>query len=204
MLTVSIGSCVQLSTRVMELMHEFRLEVFVRRLGWSLPLLDGVERDQYDTPDARYVVISNAEHRVTACARLVPTTKEYMLPQLFPQLLGSCTPPCEAAVWELSRFATSVRETHEGRICALSKPTLDLLDLIYEFSRNNNIARLVLVTRVSIERLLLRAGVDVHRVAPPAIIDGILHVALFIEVPQGTPAFSAESVAPVRAVAACA
>ncbi len=183
-LTVSMGSCRQLSTKIMSLMHEFRHEVFVRRLGWSLPLLEDTERDQYDTPDAKYVVITDAEGDVTACARLLPTTHEYMLPELFPQLLGSCPAPCEAAIWELSRFATSVRQTHQGRILSLSKPTLELLDLVFEFSRKHNITRLVLVTSVGIERLMLRAGVPAHRVAPPANIDGKLCVALFIEIPQ--------------------
>jgi acyl homoserine lactone synthase len=172
------------------MMHEFRRKVFVQRLQWKLPLLDGMERDQYDTPDAKYIIISDADDRVTACARLLPTTKEYMLPELFPQLLGSCPPPCDAAVWELSRFATSVRETHEGRILSLSQPTLDLLHTVFEFSRRHNITRLVLVTSVGIERLLLRAGVAVHRVAPPAVVDGKLHVALFIEI---LPALSTES-----------
>jgi acyl homoserine lactone synthase len=204
MATVSMGSCSQLSTKIMNLMHEFRREVFVRRLGWSLPLLDGMERDEYDTPDARYVVITDAGDRVTACARLLPTTKVYMLPELFPQLLGSCIPPRNAAVWELSRFATSVRRTHEGRILSLSKPTLDLLELVFEFSRKHNITRLVLVTSVGIERLMLRAGVPVHRVAQPAAIDGSLHVALFIEIPPEAPARSTESVSSTRELEACA
>jgi acyl homoserine lactone synthase len=204
MRTVSMGSCAQLSTKIMNLMHEFRREVFVRRLGWSLPLLDGMERDQYDTPDAKYVVISDAEDHVTACARLLPTTKKYMLPELFPQLLGSCTPPCDIAVWELSRFATSVRKTHEGRILSLSKPTLELLDLVFDLSRKHNITRLVLVTSVGIERLMLRAGVPVHRVAPPAVVDGSLHVALFIEIAPEAPLRSAESVASAREIEVCA
>lgn len=183
MTTVAMGSNTQLNVNVMRLLDQFRHDVFVKRLGWSLPMMNGVERDQYDTADAQYVVLSDGPERVTACARLLPTTGNYMLPDLFPQLLGSCAPPKDAAVWELSRFATSVRETREGRVLSLSKPTLELLDLVYEHARKLDVARLVLVTSIGIERLMLRAGVNAHRLGPPARVDGNLCVALYIEVP---------------------
>ena len=155
MTMVAMGSSWQLSTEVLQLMHSFRHEVFVKRLKWSLPLINGVERDQYDTPEAKYVVISDGADRVTACARLLPTTGSYMLPELFPQLLGEDPVPKDPAIWELSRFATSVRETREGRVLSLSKPTLELLDLIFNFARQHGIARLVFVTSVQVERLML-------------------------------------------------
>jgi len=143
-----------------------------------------VERDQYDTPEAKYVVISDGSDRVTACARLLPTTGSYMLAEMFPQLLGGAPVPRDPGIWELSRFAVSVRETREGRHLAFSKPSLDLLDLICGFARQHEIARLLFVTSVQIERLMLRAGVPVHRIAAPALIDGSLTVALFIEITE--------------------
>ena len=179
---VAMGSSWQLSTQVLNLMHVFRHEVFVKRLKWSLPMIDGVERDQYDTPDAKYVVVSDGSDRVTACARLLPTTGAYMLPELFPQLLGGASVPRDPAIWELSRFATSVRATREGRAISLSKPTLEFLDLILGFAHRHDIARLVFVTSIQIERLMLRAGLSVHRLAAPAAVDGRLSVALFIEI----------------------
>lgn len=47
--------------------------VFVDRLGWSLPVKDGMEFDQYDTPYARWVVI-HEYGEVLAGVRLTPTT----------------------------------------------------------------------------------------------------------------------------------
>jgi acyl homoserine lactone synthase len=184
---VAVGNNRELSSRVISQMHDFRHDVFVKRLGWSLPMLHGLEKDQYDTPEAKYVLQHNDDGRMTACARLLATTSAYMLPELFPQLLGEEEAPRDPAIWELSRFATSVRQTREGRILALSQPTLDFLGLIVEFARSRAIEQLVLVTSVGIERLLLRAGVAVHRLAPPALIDGGLHVALFIEVNAPMP-----------------
>jgi len=182
MTTVAMGSSNQLSMSIMNLMHEFRHEVFVGRLGWSLPLVNGVERDQYDTSDAKYVVISDSAERVTACARLLPTTRSYMLPDLFPQLLGGGQAPRAGDIWELSRFATSVRKTREGRVLSLAKPTLELLELVLDFARQHDVKRLLLVTSIGIERLMLRAGVAAHRLAAPALVDGNLCVALVIEV----------------------
>lgn len=184
--SITIGNCRQLSTRILDLMHEFRHEVFVRRLKWSLPVVNGVERDEYDTSSARYVVLSDDSERITACARLLPTTERYMLPELFPQLLGGHEIPRAANIWELSRFATSVRETGEGRILSLSKPTIDFLDLVIDCAQRHNVGRLIFVTSVGIERLMLRAGVPVHRIGPPALVDGQLTVALFIEVKKET------------------
>jgi acyl homoserine lactone synthase len=183
---VAMGTCAQLSTQVLNLMHAFRHEVFVQRLKWSLPLFNGVERDQYDTANAKYVVVSDGPDRVTACARLLPTTDAYMLADLFPQLLGGAPPPRDPAIWELSRFAASVRATRAGRVLSLSEPTLELLDLIFEFARRHDAARLIFVTSVQIERLLLRAGMPVHRIAAPTAIDGSLSVALFIEITPAT------------------
>jgi acyl homoserine lactone synthase len=181
---VVMGSSGQLSTQVLHRMHAFRHEVFVKRLKWSLPLINGVERDEYDTPEAKYVVTCDGADRVTACARLLPTTAAYMLAELFPQLLGGAPVPRDPVIWELSRFATSVRETREGRVLSLSRPTLEFLDLIFDFARQHAIERLVFVTSVQVERLMLRAGIAAHRIGAPALIDGRLSIALFIEITE--------------------
>lgn len=192
--TISMGSCRQLSAKILAHMHEFRHDVFVKRLKWSLPALGGVERDQYDTAEAKYVVQSDDSGRVTACARLLPTTRSYMLPELFPQLLGNSAVPRDRRIWELSRFATSVRETGEGRVLSLSRPTLEFLDRVLLCARHHEVNRLVFVTSIGIERLMLRAGVRAHRLGPPARVDGQLAVALFIEVGR----VDATTLAPAR------
>jgi len=50
-----------------------RKEVFVDRLNWSLPTVDGMEFDQYDTPFSRWVVI-HEYGEILAGVRLSPTT----------------------------------------------------------------------------------------------------------------------------------
>jgi acyl homoserine lactone synthase len=157
-------------------------KIFVRRLGWSLPLVEHMERDQYDDDHAVYFVVQSAAGTVTACARLLPTTREYMLSTLCGELLGDSPPPCDSSIWELNRFPTSLRNTADGRVSCLADTTRTLLSAIVGFSRCQGIARLILATTVSIERLLIRAGFDVHRFGAPRRLPGGLFVGLFIEV----------------------
>lgn len=179
---ITIGRRLDLAPEVVSSMHELRHEIFVRRLGWSLPLIDGIERDEYDHQDAMYVVARDVDGNITACARLIPTVSRCMLTDLFSELLGDQSPPNDPSIWELSRFTSTVK-TGEGRVISLSQPTLDLLGAILAYAGRHAVRRLVLVTSIAIERLLLRAGFDVHRVAAPARIDERLCVALYIEVP---------------------
>ena len=185
MSSVTIAKRKDMTIRALESLHAFRRDVFVGRLRWQLPLLDGIERDEFDREDTVYLAVSPDGEEVTACARLLPTAAgSYMLPELFPELLGERPAPCDPTVWELSRFATSVRASREGRVLSLSQPTLELLDSIFDFSLEHDIERLVLVTSIALERLLLRAGLKVHRVTAPASLHGRMHVALYIDVPR--------------------
>jgi acyl homoserine lactone synthase len=180
---ITIGARRELSRDIVDSMHDFRHEIFVRRLKWSLPLVDGVERDEFDNEDAVYFIVRDTDEQITACARLLPTTGPYLMSERFTELLGGKPAPSDSVVWELSRFATNVRKTGEGRVLSLSQPTLDLLDAVIRFAQRRGVRQLALVTSIPIERLLLRAGFDVHRFAAPARMRDGLYVALFIELP---------------------
>lgn len=94
---------------------EARKSVFVDRLHWSLPVADGMEFDQYDTPFARWVVI-HEYGEVLAGVRLTPTTARvglysYMLrdAQLglldnIPQDVLFFEAPVEDRIWEATRL----------------------------------------------------------------------------------------------------
>lgn len=181
---ISVGAKSELAPDVVRSMQRLRHETFVERLRWSLPLLEGVEQDEFDTDDTVYFIVHDVDEDVTACARILPTTKPYMLTELFAELLGGRAPPHDAAVWELSRFATSVRHSGTGRVLALSSATLNLLEAVFQFGRDNGIRRLVLVTSTALERLLLRARLDIERLgAPVQMVDGCA-VALAVAVPD--------------------
>ena len=164
--------------------RESQQEILVRRLGWSLPMLKGVERDECDNENAVYVVSRDITGDATACVRLLSTESACMFSDLFGDLLGAQPPPRDPAVWEMNRFAPNVRTTDEGRVLSLSQSTLDLLAAVLDFARQQAVKRLALVTPVAVERLLMRAGFDARRAAAPRRMPEGLFVALYIEVPE--------------------
>src|ERR1044072_6552266 len=71
-----------------ELHDHFRIrhDIYVGERGWkALERADGLERDQFDTDDAIYLLgIDNG--RVVGGSRLVPTTRPHLLSEVFPHL----------------------------------------------------------------------------------------------------------------------
>ena len=58
----------------MRAMFAARKEVFIDLLGWDLPVLaDRFEVDQFDTPDAEYLILLGPDHVHRASARLLRT-----------------------------------------------------------------------------------------------------------------------------------
>jgi acyl homoserine lactone synthase len=162
----------------------YRHKVFVENLGWDLHSPDGHEQDQFDRPDTIYVAARDDENEICGCARLLPTTRPYLLSEVFPQLLNGAAPPCSPDVWELSRFA-SIDFNSPGRspLRQMSSDiAIDLLHAAIDCASKHGAKRLITVSPLGIERLLRNAGFQGHRAAPPMRIDGHLIFACWIEV----------------------
>jgi N-acyl-L-homoserine lactone synthetase len=100
---------------VLRNMFEARKRVFVDLLGWDVPVIAGrFEVDQFDTPDATYVVLAGegAEHR--ASARLLPTTRPHILDTLFADLCDEPV-PTGPTVYEITRFCLDRALDARGR-----------------------------------------------------------------------------------------
>lgn len=88
----------------MRAMFAARKEVFIDLLGWDLPVLaDRFEVDQFDTPNAQYLILLGPDHIHRASARLLPTQHAHILGSLYPQL---CLDPIPTGptVREITRF----------------------------------------------------------------------------------------------------
>lgn len=92
-----------------------RKQSFIVQNRWDLPEDDGMEFDQYDTPQSRWVAIHDCG-QILAGIRLTPTTAKcgiysYMIRDAQLGILGGTIPqdllydtaPVEAHVWESSR-----------------------------------------------------------------------------------------------------
>lgn len=173
-----------LSHTVLERMASYRYRVFIETLGWELPVREGLELDQFDRPDTVYVLSHDERDEVNGCARLLPTTRPYLLGDVFPQLLTGREIPCTPDVWELSRFAAvDFNDQAMNPLQQFSSPVaVNLLRESIATAAAHGAKRLITVSPLGIERLLRRAGFRAHRAGPPMVIDGHAIFACWIEV----------------------
>lgn len=170
-------------------MHALRAEVFSGRLGWQVQVTDdGLEIDEFDAvPAVHYILAKGPDQAVDACWRLLPTLGPNMLADIFPELLHGQPAPASADCWELSRFAVAsskldADESAGNHQIGFGDMSVALMAESARFARQQGIARYVTVTTASIERMLRKLGVHVHRLGPPVRIGSVLTVACFIEV----------------------
>lgn len=152
----------------------YRYSVFVERLGWELPSEPGYEQDQFDHAGTVHIVARHDDDdHVIGCGRLLPSTGRYLLESVFPELLNGLPVPRDAKTWELSRFAamdvSPVPGAPIGRRDYLAERVL-LEALRYCVQRG--VTTLLAVTTLPVERLMQRAGVDMHRLGPPIVSGG--------------------------------
>lgn len=166
----------------------YRHRIFIERLGWTLPALEAsIERDQYDRDDTVYVLARGDDGVVHGCARLLRTTRPYLLKEHFAALLeDGMRAPDSPDVWELSRFAATpdcTRCTPQDNLLQGARP---MLARVVRCARDLQARRLIGVTFVSVERLFRRLGVRIYRAGPVQCIDGRKVVACWIDIDEQT------------------
>lgn len=135
-------------------MHRLRHRVFLDELKWPLgPIRSeaGMEYDQFDVPEAHYIVRLNDAGEVDACCRLLPTEGPYLLKDVFPDLVESGVPPQRPDIWEVSRFAADNRTAPRNIVG-------QLVTAMLEVGLRHGLEHFVSVSDIRIEPLLRRAG----------------------------------------------
>jgi acyl homoserine lactone synthase len=85
-------------------MHRARKAVFVDKLGWRLPVRDGMEHDEYDDARAMYILGFDTAQDVTMSIRIRPADDRSMLRDHFAHHLPVGMRPIEdGRTWEVSR-----------------------------------------------------------------------------------------------------
>lgn len=93
-----------LANPVLRTMFEARKRVFVDLLKWDIPVLEErYEVDQFDTPDAEYLILVDQRGGHRASARLLRTDGPHILADLFPDLSEGMI-PAGPSVREITRF----------------------------------------------------------------------------------------------------
>jgi acyl homoserine lactone synthase len=180
------GAPSELPAGSVERLGRYRHQVFIENLGWALASDHGCERDRFDRADTVYVAVEDAQARIAGCARLLPTLQPYLLKEVFPELLHGAPPPCDARIWELSRFASmdfsQPVSTPLAQFSASS--TALLLRAAMDCAARRGAERLITVSPVGIERLIRRLGIRASQAGPPLSIHGQRMFACWIELAE--------------------
>ncbi len=169
----------------------YRYQVFVEILGWQLDTAVGTEIDQFDHDDTVYIVMKNNSGDICGCARLLPTTGDYLLQQVFPALLQGADAPSAPDLWELSRFAAvDLQAVRSGKKHRLSSPeAVQLLQSSIEIARQYGASQLITVSPAGVERLIRHAGFRAGRAGDVMRIDGYSLVACLITTEGQQPSY---------------
>jgi N-acyl-L-homoserine lactone synthetase len=84
--------------------HRLRHRIFIERQQYGVASWRGMEWDEFDTPAAVYLMWRDEAKRPRAIARLIPTSRPYMIQQLWPELITNRSLPTSESVWEVTRF----------------------------------------------------------------------------------------------------
>lgn len=124
------------------LASQFRLRyrLNIERQNWSVPTLDKeFEYDSYDNPATFYFTYKDENNVVRGCQRLYPTTRPYMLQEVFPLLVTNRDLPNDSTIWEGSRICVDTDLPSE-----LRKRIIHELALAYmEFALSRNIKMII-------------------------------------------------------------
>ena len=131
-------------------MHQLRRAVFKERLGWDVNVVNRLELDQFDLPDAHYLVHTAPDGRVNACTRLLPTTGAYLLADVFAELVDGEMPRAHD-IWESTRFYADPA-TAPANIAAV------LMAGMLEFGLYAGLRAYVSVSDIRMEPIMRRAG----------------------------------------------
>lgn len=167
-----------------------RKAVFIDQKSWDLPETDGMEFDQYDTPQSRSVVI-HEYGRVLAGVRLLPTTARcgcysYMLRDAqrgmiedIPEYVLYEPAPVAAHVWEATRLFVTKSEPSERRLIIQTK----LIKAMAKAATEQGASHVIGIVPAVFQRWMNRLGLHALPMGPKLQIGGdhtqaaVMHVA---------------------------
>jgi acyl homoserine lactone synthase len=156
----------------------FRTRLFVDELGWPLPMQDGVERDQFDTPSAIYCVLLHDNDQIVGCFRALSCDGPYLGKTVFPHLATARSFPASPHHIEISRFGVNSSD---------QAASMRLYSLMLRLALEKGASSLVAIADLFHERLLNRMGLKTVRYGHPAIVgyreDGTWILAVAGEIP---------------------
>jgi len=150
-----------------EQMHRLRKQVFIDFYKWELAHRDGLEVDQFDTPEALYLFDRDPKTgAVISSLRLLRTTGLHMMESLFSYLCAS-EQPRGPHVLEASRLLYNPILQTAGEAAVLRARRRFALGVL-EFCRHCDIRELIFVTHAKFLARLVSYDWDIRPLGFPA------------------------------------
>lgn len=164
-------------------MFAARKSVFVDLLKWDVPVLAGrYEVDQFDDPNAQYLILADRGGAHLASARLLPTVHPHILGSFY-ECLCEQEPPHGPDIFEITRFcldrrlcASERRQARDSLICAL-----------VDHGLAKNMRQYVAIAELSWLSQILAFDWECHPLGLPQMIDGRMLGAISIRIDATTP-----------------
>ena len=158
--------------------HRLRHRLFVERQGWDVPTVRGLEHDEFDTPAAQYLLWTDDKGETRGVARLLPTTRPYMVKKLWPDLVSGELPASDS-VWEATRFGCDQNLDATTRRRAVA----EILCAMQEFGIMSGIDRYLAVMAVRLLKcVVIKAGCHVTVLGPERIFGRLPTVAVYLTI----------------------
>jgi N-acyl-L-homoserine lactone synthetase len=151
-------------------MHADRKTVFVDRLKWDVPVVDGrYEIDAFDDEHAVYLIATGetpGEH--LGSVRLLPTSRRHLLGDVFPMLVDGEVPR-GPDIFEVTRLCTSPLLADWEAHNAIRER---LATALIEYALTMGITRYTMMTHMAYLSQLLATGWDVEPLGLPKEVGG--------------------------------
>ena len=163
-------------------MFHLRHRIFVERMGWeALRKPDRLERDQFDTDDAIYLLLMDDDGTVIGTHRMLPTTKPHLFSDVFPQLCAVKGVQRGEKILELTR--TCVDEEALDR-ATMERARKRIMVGLFEFCLRAGYEQITLLTPTDLLFRYLLIGLDIKPLGMPVEMDGIKQIAMIAKVDQ--------------------
>jgi N-acyl-L-homoserine lactone synthetase len=166
---------------LVEAMHRDRKAVFVDRLSWSVPVVDGLEIDQFDGDGGAYLVVTGADGGHLGSLRLLPTDRPHLLGTLFPELCAGGV-PAGPAIREISRLLTAPGLRAAERLAVRRR----LIVALVEHGLASGLERYTCMAGTAWLSQIMAMGWRFELLGPPRLIRGEAVGALALEVDEAT------------------
>lgn len=187
--------------RYAEPMYRLRYRIFHERLRWDVQTHGDLEYDRFDDADSVYMLTTDANDEVCGGWRIRPTTRPYMLGDVFQNLLNGAPAPQHRHVWEISRFAVDTSDASRTAGFSLGDTARALLVDTCKFAIANHVTQFVIVTTVAVERLINSTGIVMNRFGPPTRIGRVMSVACWVDIDAHTRHVLLDEPLPLRVAA---